>query len=89
MIMKPRELKRRQITRNDEARDYQRARQLVEVHPYVPLCRHKPGRRAYADGHGRQLRIGVNQQLFSFTDADAPPERPCRIASFGQRKTTP
>ena len=35
-------------------------------HPEVPECQHQPGWLAYAEGHGGQIRVDVNEGEFSF-----------------------
>ena len=42
-----------------------------EEHPQVPECQHKPGWRAYAEGHGGSIRVDINQDEYSFIFADA------------------
>lgn len=41
-----------------------------EEHPEVPECQHQPGWLAYAEGHGGQLRVDVNDGAYSFIFAD-------------------
>ena len=41
-----------------------------EEHPQVPECEHKPGWLAYAEGHGGQIRIDVNETEYSFIFAE-------------------
>ncbi|WP_455223200.1 AF1514 family protein [Kaarinaea lacus] len=41
-----------------------------EEHPKVPECQHKPGWIAYAEGHGGEVLIDVNQGQFMFIYAD-------------------
>lgn len=42
-----------------------------KAHPDVPECQHRPGWLAYAEGHGGQLRIDVNEGEYSFIFAES------------------
>lgn len=44
--------------------------QKQEEHPDVPECQHKPGWLAYAEGHGGQIQVDINngEFIFIFTD---------------------
>jgi len=43
--------------------------QKQEEHPAVPECQHKPGWLAYAEGHGGNLMVNLNQGEFIFAFA--------------------
>ena len=40
--------------------------QREEEHPSVPECQHKPGWLAYAEGHGGNIRVRINDGEFDF-----------------------
>jgi hypothetical protein len=40
--------------------------QKGEEHPVVPECQHKPGWLAYAEGHGGNIRVNINDGEFEF-----------------------
>lgn len=40
--------------------------QRNEEHPHVPECQHKPGWLAYAEGHGGNIRVRLNDGEFDF-----------------------
>jgi len=40
--------------------------QRNEEHPSVPECQHKPGWLAYAEGHGGNIRVSLNEGEFDF-----------------------
>ncbi len=40
--------------------------QRKEEHPSVPECQHKPGWLAYAEGHGGNIRVRINDGEFDF-----------------------
>ena len=45
--------------------------QQQQEHPEVPECQHQPGWLAYAEGHGGQIRVDINEGEFSFIFANA------------------
>ncbi len=40
--------------------------QRQEEHPSMPECQHKPGWLAYAEGHGGNIRVRINEGQFDF-----------------------
>ena len=40
--------------------------QREEEHPNVPECQHKPGWLVYAEGHGGNIRVRINEGEFDF-----------------------
>ncbi len=51
-------------------------RQRGKESPQVPECQHKPGWLAYAEGHGGDIRIDINNGDYIFIFSSSPSSSP-------------